>query len=109
MHLRPTSKLRYLSFNTAPHNWGCRKFFTRNKIVPLKSFPNSVRSYMICQKKGNSRTFKHPYQNSTIFQGFQGLEKVVINFKYLQALQGPVQTLFFIADNFWEQKVQSII
>ena len=41
-------------------------------------------------------TFKHPYHKSTVFQGFQGLEKAVMNFKYLQALQGPVQTLQYL-------------
>ena len=29
-----------------------------------------------------------------VFQGFQGLEKPVMNFKYFQALQGPVRTLY---------------
>ena len=43
--------------------------------------------------KRNSRTFKHLDQKSAVFQGFQGLEKPVMNFKYFQALQGPVQTL----------------
>ena len=38
-------------------------------------------------------TFKHPYHKSTVFQG---LEKAVMNFKYLQALQGPVQTLQYL-------------
>ena len=32
-------------------------------------------------------------QKSTVFQGFQGLEKPVMNLKYFQALQGPVRTL----------------
>ena len=43
--------------------------------------------------KGNSRTYKHLDQKGAIFQGFQGLEKTVMNFKYFQALPGPVQTL----------------
>ena len=43
--------------------------------------------------KKNSRTFKHLDQKSAVFQGFQGLEKPVMNFKYFQALQGPVRTL----------------
>ena len=48
--------------------------------------------------KRNSRTFKHLDQKSAVFQGFQGLEKPVMNFKYFQALQGPVPTLPIIAD-----------
>ena len=44
--------------------------------------------------KGNSRTFKHFDQKTAVFQGFQGLEKTVMNFKYFQALQGPVRTLY---------------
>ena len=43
--------------------------------------------------KGNSRTYKHLDQKGAIFQGFQGLEKTVMNFKYFQALPGPVRTL----------------
>ena len=43
--------------------------------------------------KGNSRTFKHL---DPIFQGFQGLEKTVMNFKYFQALPGLVRTLSLI-------------
>ena len=35
--------------------------------------------------KRNSRTFKHLDQKGAIFQGFQGLEKTVMNFKYFQA------------------------
>ena len=38
-------------------------------------------------------TFKHIDQKSAAFQGFQGLEKPVMNFKYFQALQEPVRTL----------------
>ena len=45
------------------------------------------------QTKGNSRTFKHPYSKSTVFQGLQGLEKALVKFKHFQALQGPVRTL----------------
>ena len=44
---------------------------------------------MLC--KGNSRTYKHPDQKGAIFQG---LEKTVMNFKYFQALPGPVRTLY---------------
>ena len=41
---------------------------------------------MICPpKKGNSRTFKHPNKKITVFHGFQGLEKAVMNIKYFQA------------------------
>ena len=47
------------------------------------------------KNKENSRTFKHSYHKSTVFQGFQGLDKALINFKYFQALQGPVRTLTF--------------
>ena len=43
--------------------------------------------------KGNSWTYKHLDQKGAIFQGSQGLEKTVMNFKYLQALPGPVRTL----------------
>ena len=45
------------------------------------------------QTKGNSRTFKHPYSKSTVFQGLQGIEKASVKFKHFQALQGPVRTL----------------
>ena len=38
-------------------------------------------------------TFKHLDQKSAVFQGFQGVEKPMMNFKYFQALQGPVRTL----------------
>ena len=51
-----------------------------------------LRSYDLLYKR-NSRTFKHLDQKSAVFQGFQGLEKPVMNFKYFQALQGPVRTL----------------
>ena len=53
MHLRPTSKLGYLSFNK-----------------------------------------KNPLQ---IFKDFKALNKAVVNFKYFQALQGPVRTLCTIS------------
>ena len=46
---------------------------------------------MIFKNKRNSRTFKHRNQKSIVFKGIQGLEKAVINYKYFQALQGPVQ------------------
>ena len=49
--------------------------------------------------KRNSRTFKHLDQKSAVFQGFQGLEKPVMNFKYFQALQGPVRTLSELAND----------
>ena len=54
-----------------------------------------LRSYDLLYKR-NSRTFKHLDQKSAVFQGFQGLEKPVMNFKYFQALQGPVRTLIYI-------------
>ena len=38
---------------------------------------------------GNSRTFKPPYSKSTVFQGFQGPEKAVMNFKDLCMLYEP--------------------
>ena len=41
--------------------------------------------------------FKHSKQKSTVFQGFQGLDKaLMMNFKYFQALQGPVSTLILL-------------
>ena len=33
-------------------------------------------------------------KKSTTFQGFQGLERALMNFKYFQAIQGPVSTLY---------------
>ena len=60
------------------------------KIVILTEL--YLRSYDLLYKR-NSRTFKHLDQKSAVFQGFQGLEKPVMNFKYFQALQGPVRTL----------------
>ena len=60
------------------------KIYTRGKIFPLK-----------CKKKENSRTFKHHNRQCSVFQGFLGLEKEVMNFTYFQALQGPVRALFF--------------
>ena len=37
------------------------------------------------KNKRNLRTFKHSNQKSTVFQGFQGLEKELMDFKYFQA------------------------
>ena len=48
------------------------------------------------QTKGNSRTFKHPYSKSIVFQGFQGLEKALVKSKHFQVLQGPVRTLYIV-------------
>ena len=45
------------------------------------------------KNKINSRTYKQSNQKGTVFQGFKGLEKALMNFKYFQALQGPVRTL----------------
>ena len=58
-----------------------------------------VRSYDLLYKI-NSRTFKHLDQKSAVFQGFQGLEKPVMNFEYFQALQGPVRTLDWLSCSF---------
>ena len=41
------------------------------------------------QTKGNSRTFKHPYSKSTVFQGLQGLEKALVKFKHFKDLYEP--------------------
>ena len=35
------------------------------------------------KNKINSRTYKHSNQKGTVFQGFKGLEKALMNFKYL--------------------------
>ena len=50
-----------------------------------------MRSYDLLYKR-NSRT----WQKSSVFQGFQGLEKTVMNFKYFQALQWSIRTLWEI-------------
>ena len=39
-------------------------------------------------------TFKHLDRKRAVFQGFQSLEKSVMNFKYFQALQGRIRTLY---------------
>ena len=45
---------------------------------------------MIFKKKVISKTFNHPNPNSIVFNGFQGLENAVMNFKHFQAIHGPV-------------------
>ena len=64
-----------------------------DRILPLKSLTELCKRLYDLLSKGNSRTFKHFDQKTAVFQGFQGLEKTVMNFKYFQALQGPVRTL----------------
>ena len=48
---------------------------------------------MICYLKEIQGLLSTLTKKTAVFQGFQGLEKTVMNFKYFQALQGPVQTL----------------
>ena len=69
------------------------KISTHDKITTLKCLQGFLEIVGFAPKKGNSRTFKHHYWKFTFFQGFQGLEKAEVNFKYFQALQGPVRTL----------------
>ena len=81
--------------NRLSQNWECRKHSTLwilyySSTVILTEL--NLRSYDLLYKR-NSRTLKHLDQKSAVFQGFQGLEKPVMNFKYFQALQGPVRTL----------------
>ena len=57
------------------------KISTHDKGIPLKYLRISVRDCMICPK--NSKTFKQENRKSTVFQGFQGLEKAVVNFNFL--------------------------
>ena len=47
---------------------------------------------MICYIKEIQGLLSTLTKKSPVFQGFQGLEKPVMNFKYFQALQGPVRT-----------------
>ena len=67
------------------------KTFPHHKIIPLKSLQNSVRDCMICHKKKIQELLNTITEKKNCFQGF---EKAVMNFKYFQALQGLVQTLY---------------
>ena len=71
------------------------KICTHNYTIPLIYLQNSVRDCMICKKK-KFKDFKAPNQKCTVFQGFSGLEKAMVNFKYFQPLQGPVRTLHYV-------------
>ena len=87
------------AFNIAMQKWVLRKQDTLwNFAHPIKLFNWNDYGYLQeiirFAKKGNSRTFKHSYSKSTVFQGFQGLEKVLVKFKHFQALQGPVRTMY---------------
>ena len=62
-----------------------QKFCIHNKVVPLKSFLNSIKF------KIKFMDFQCLNLKSNVFQEFQDLEKAVTSFKYFQALKGPVQ------------------
>ena len=69
------------------------KICTHDKIISLKSLQNYVRDFPQNRK---FKDFQAPYLKCTVFQGFQGLKKAVVIFKYFQTLQGPVPTLLYI-------------
>ena len=67
------------------------KISTHDKNTEI--FTELFRDCRICQKKEIQGLLRTITENKLFFQGFQGLEKAVVNFKYVQALQGPVGTL----------------